>query len=209
MLYKLGFYLGQLAYANKGEPYDKGDVEVYAYGFEMFWENVLSLGLMLAIGIFIGCGYETVFFLLAFLSMRSSAGGYHAKTSGRCFLSSLVIYSIFLFLLFLIPGWLVGLLSISCVCFSIVPILKLAPFRDEIHTPLGQRLSKIMRKRTIVIFTIQVVAIVGLSGFITASQQLEFPITDIIPRLCLSISLGLLTSVLSLIVAKIEAKNRS
>jgi len=194
------FYMSRLA--KTGETFDEGDVEVYAYGFEMFWENVLALGFIQISGIIIGLGLETMFFLLAFLSMRRCAGGFHASTSGRCFLSSLLIYAIFLLLLFVIPQWIVGYVAMICVGASIAPILKLAPFRDK-GTPLGPNLTKKFRKMSRIILVIQAVVITGLSALVIASSFMGFSIADIITSATLSMALGLFTSAFALVLAKL------
>ena len=202
MLYKLGLFLGRSYYANQSKAYDEGDIEVYAYGFEMFWENILALIFFQVVGIIIGLGFETLFFLLAFLSIRRNAGGYHAKTSGRCFLSSSLIYAVFLLLIFLIPYWSIGYVALLCVGLSVAPIIKLAPFRDK-GTPLGERLTKVFRKRVRVIFAVQAFVILGLSGVVLASSFIEFPIYDIVISSTLSIALGQFTAAFSLVLAKV------
>ena len=206
MLYKLGWHLGEVFYkdrlAKTNETFDKGDIEVYAYSFEKFWELVLPLTLFQVVGILIGAGFETLFFLLALLSLRFTAGGFHAKTSGVCFLSSSSIYAVFLIFLFFVPHWMIGYVALICVCLSVVPILKIAPYIDK-GNPLGKRLTKVCRKRARAILVIQIVVIVVLCSVIFISNFIGFPIADIIARICLSIALGQFTAAVSLVLAKV------
>ncbi|MCI8765195.1 MAG: accessory gene regulator B family protein [Lachnospiraceae bacterium] len=59
---------------------------IYIYGFELFWSTsacIISILLFGAAGGYLG---QAVVFLLCFVPIRTAAGGYHAKSYGRCFL---------------------------------------------------------------------------------------------------------------------------
>lgn len=59
---------------------------VYIYGFELFWSTISSILSILIFSICFGYWKQAVVFLLCFVPIRTTAGGYHAKTYGSCFL---------------------------------------------------------------------------------------------------------------------------
>ena len=59
---------------------------IYIYGFELFWSTSFSMTSILLLGGIFGYLGQAVVFLLCFVPIRTAAGGYHAKTYGRCFL---------------------------------------------------------------------------------------------------------------------------
>ena len=70
------------------------EYEIYQYGLEQLFTNLLNLVTLLVIGISIGMIWQGIIFVLAFMSMRKYAGGYHSTTPLRCyFLTNIVILS--------------------------------------------------------------------------------------------------------------------
>lgn len=57
---------------------------IYKYGFELLVSTAVCIGAILVCGIFGGYGKETIIFLLSFIPIRITAGGYHAGSYGRC-----------------------------------------------------------------------------------------------------------------------------
>ncbi len=66
--------------------------EIYQYGLERLINTCLSLGIVFIIGACLGGLVETLVIIVAFMSLRMYAGGYHASTSFKCLL--LTIFSI-------------------------------------------------------------------------------------------------------------------
>ena len=64
------------------EPQKKN---IFFYGFELWWSTFFCVSFILLWGILFHCLEETVIFLVTFMSIRIPAGGYHAKSYGRCF----------------------------------------------------------------------------------------------------------------------------
>lgn len=59
---------------------------IYIYGFELFWSTTFCIISILALGAIFGYLSMAVMFLLFFIPVRFPAGGYHAKSYGRCFI---------------------------------------------------------------------------------------------------------------------------
>ena len=208
MLHKLTLNLAQTFYTNNDIEYDEGDVEVYAYGLELFLSAVLEVLAVLVLGILLGRVFETIAFFAAFIPLRSYAGGYHAKTHLGCFFVLLVIYALILSVLHTIPPELISHVAIFCVGLSTYPILNFAPLADA-NKPIGPLQRKKFKKKSVFIFLIQAIIIMGLSGFIMISAMRGIEIAIIVPYICLSLALGQLSSSGSLLFAKIRNAGRS
>ena len=68
------------------ETIQKGKKNIYIYGFELFWSTTFCVLSILALSILLGYFKLAVTFLLFFMPVRVAAGGYHAKSYGRCFI---------------------------------------------------------------------------------------------------------------------------
>lgn len=71
---------------------------VYIYGFELFYSTAFCVISILTLGVIFDYFGLAVAFLLYFMPVRVAAGGYHAKSYGRCFLltNSVALICIFL-----------------------------------------------------------------------------------------------------------------
>ena len=67
------------------------EIDLYAYGIE----SVITIAINWSITLFLGIIFKqlipTLIFSIIYIPLRSFAGGYHAKTEGRCFLYSLTL----------------------------------------------------------------------------------------------------------------------
>ena len=66
--------------------------EVYTYGLEVILLNGLLILVFLLISIFTKELLYFFTYLLCFIPLRKFSGGYHAKTSEKCFVYSIVMY---------------------------------------------------------------------------------------------------------------------
>lgn len=69
----------------------KSDYEIYLFGMEQLLMNVLDIVTVLLIGVMLNMFFHTIFFVVAFMLLRSYAGGYHASTPVRCYLLTTTI----------------------------------------------------------------------------------------------------------------------
>ena len=60
-------------------------INLYKYGFELLFSTAITLGFILLLSVFGGYVSQIIIFLLYFIPIRIVAGGYHAKSYGRCF----------------------------------------------------------------------------------------------------------------------------
>lgn len=65
---------------------------LYLYCFGTLIEMAANLITTLIIGVLLGKIVAAVFFMLVFITLRSTAGGYHCETAGKCYLLSMAVY---------------------------------------------------------------------------------------------------------------------
>lgn len=104
------------------------DIDVFKYHFEF----VISMGLVISVVLFMAILTHTLLASIVYLSVfflfRSACGGYHATSYGRCFITSILCYTIFVILIKSIPD---GLYTME-ICMGVgilanLLILLLAP----------------------------------------------------------------------------------
>lgn len=85
-------------YYNNYIDSDKYDYEVYLYGFETLIASVLNSVAILLIGLLFDRFIHAIVFLACYCPLRQFAGGYHADTYKRCFLTFIGIFLVTIFL---------------------------------------------------------------------------------------------------------------
>lgn len=76
----------------------KDDMKIYQYGYTLLIEVLINIVLSFIVSILLGILKECIFFMCAFVPLRSFCGGYHAKKAWKCIaLSNISIMSAILF----------------------------------------------------------------------------------------------------------------
>ena len=123
----------------------EADEDIYQYGVRQGLIALLNLITTLILGWFFECIFESIIFMIAYLPLRSFAGGYHAKTAGRCYMFSIIMMIIIL--------WVMEHMRYAillCGCLTLLAgiiIYILAPVEDR-NKPLDCMEQKVYRKRT-------------------------------------------------------------
>ena len=166
--------------------------DIYIYGLEVILLNGVLVLMFLTISLLFGVMINFWAYLIFFLPIRIFSGGYHAKTSERCFVLSTVMYGLsialtkFIPLLYTLWEWrIAGIVSLFV-------ILVMAPLINE-NNPL----SKTQRKRNRII--VYILLVLDLAFFIfscnyawiIAANELVFIIFDTFLLLAGKISLYL------------------
>ena len=73
--------------------------------------------------------WQSIAFTVFYMMIRPYAGGYHARTPKMCYVFSLIMIIVVLFLIRTIP--LNGLLYLLIYAVSSIVIFKLSPVEDE------------------------------------------------------------------------------
>lgn len=120
------------------------DREIYHYGIQQGIILILNIVTTLLIGIISGMIWQSIVFMLVYIPLRSYTGGFHAKTSVRCYISSIILMNVVLLVMrystfnTLIYGILMFI--------SGIVILLLAPMENQ-NKPLDEVERKVYRKR--------------------------------------------------------------
>jgi len=116
---------------------DIGEKETYCYCFELMIAFIFNLSLAIIIGFSFLQFVPTILFIIVFLSLRTFAGGYHAKTHFRCILIFVVVFTSFI----IIIKW--------CDNFSITNLILsvLGTILLLIFAPLDCKENRVDKKR--------------------------------------------------------------
>ncbi len=142
------------------------DAEIYIYGINQILVSVLNVSSALIIGLIFGVFYEAAVFMVAYIPLRSFAGGYHAKTPLRCYVFSvmmLIIVSISMKYIYIME-WICGMILLVAALIIIV----LSPVEDA-NKPLDIVELSVYKKRTIFILSVELIGssvlkMMGLNG---------------------------------------------
>jgi len=137
---------------------DNEDKSIYTYGLELILSAFLNVFIVLIFSLIIGRFIETLVFFLAFIPIRTYAGGYHAKTHLGCFCILMLVYSINLALLFFAPQSIVNICIIGFSSCSFILVAAFAPIEDS-NKPLNSIEKTKFKKISIVIVAIQNIAL--------------------------------------------------
>lgn len=124
---------------------EEEDRELYSYGLQQGFIIIWNILTTVTIGIIFGQVWESILFMLTYFPLRSSAGGYHARTPLRCYLLSIIMI-IAVLISMRLPIW-NSVISFMSVIVSSVVILLLAPVEDS-NKPLDATESVVFKKRT-------------------------------------------------------------
>lgn len=138
----------------RNEAIIQSDYEIYLFGMEQMLTIILDLLTAVIIGIAFGRVLQTIIFMIAFMVIRSYAGGYHASTSFRCYLLTTLTIIITLSAMKFVNLDMVMLISLLVIA-SIV-ILIISP-EDTENKPLDDIEYIYYRKKTIIVWSIEIV----------------------------------------------------
>ncbi len=135
------------------------DRELYAYGLNQGITIILNMITTLCIGLLFGCVVELLVFMVAYIPLRSFAGGYHAKTPLKCYLSSIVMLIIVSVAIQYVNVTLEIWFNYVIVSVSVAIIVVLAPVEDR-NKPLDEMEIKVYRHKLRCIMTVEIAILV-------------------------------------------------
>lgn len=128
------------------------DAEIYIYGINQILVSVVNVLSALIIGLIFDVFCEIAVFMVAYIPLRSFAGGFHAKTPLRCYIFSIIM------LIVVSTGikypFLTEWVYCAVLVASFVIVLILSPIEDK-NKPLDELENKVYKKRTIIIAAIE------------------------------------------------------
>lgn len=121
------------------------DKDLYTYGFYQGFLIIFNILTAIVIGLLFKMVWERLVFLMAYIPLRSYAGGYHAKTPLRCYMFSLIII-----IMVLLGIKFIHWNSIICIIVTFCAgsiIFALQPVEDE-NKPLDNKEKIVYKKIT-------------------------------------------------------------
>ncbi len=177
-------------FENKGIIQSTGR-EVCEYGLRQIFSSLLNIITMLCIGFLMEMIAETVIFTVAYIPLRSYAGGYHASSPQRCWAISALMLFFNLSAIKYIPELFYSYFAILTLIAGI-SIIMLSPVED-INKPLDDKEKKIYHTKTLALIIIELTIIVILHFFN-------------IKQIVLTLEMVLITLSIMLIIGKIKLK---
>lgn len=105
---------------------EESEKEVYCFGVNQLFLSLANMLTSAAIGVICGMLWQSLLFSAAYIPLRRYAGGFHAKTPGRCyFLSCLLIVCVLMLLkhvAFSVTAVLILTVAASAVVFMKSPV---------------------------------------------------------------------------------------
>lgn len=143
MIGKLASKTAEKFIKNPDTCYDK--IEIYQYGFFVLYSNLIFFLLTIILGAVLNVVLSSMFFYIAFFSIRQYAGGYHAATEMRCEIMSTLSILICIIVIKLSKTYdfqtvLLIISSVSALCIAVFCPL------DTPEKPLSEKEFKYFRK---------------------------------------------------------------
>lgn len=120
------------------------DKDIYTYGLQQGAQIVLNIITIIVVCLYLQMFWQGIVFLLAFIPLRSYAGGIHAKTQLRCYFLSTVTFAgvllLIKFILWTTPVCLIIAISAGIIVFIFAPV-------EDHNKPLDQIEIAVYKKR--------------------------------------------------------------
>lgn len=128
-----------MGYFIRNEIIPDGEKELYIYGLQQGLVLLINLITMIFIGYALGMTWQVIIFSVAYLPLRSYAGGYHARTQRICYIFSIVLITTVLLVIKLI-SW----TNTSSICVMVVAsVIILFWHRWRIGISLWRKLKEL------------------------------------------------------------------
>lgn len=153
--------------------------EVYIYGLEALLLNITNIFTALVISILTCSAGHFIAFLTVFVPLRAFAGGFHAKTSTRCYIYTTLLYGITVLLIKLCPLLYQNSMVKILFIIVIIIIIKLAPQKNNNHI-LDKK--TILRNKivSIVLIVLDSLIIIMLHNVIASSMIIFIAVVSIL-----------------------------
>ena len=101
--------------------------EVYAYGAEIVYSTVLNGLIVLLMSVITGTFIPTLVFIISFILLRRSAGGFHASTHTKCMLILVAVHLLFVLCVNFLNIAIVPYFSYFTILYSCISVFLFAP----------------------------------------------------------------------------------
>lgn len=168
---------------------------IYVYGLQQGLLIIANILTTLVIGFIFSMVWQSLIFMIAYLPLRSFAGGYHAKTQLRCYLFSIMLTIMVLLAIKIIPWTIYVFLWLIMVAGAIIVIL--APVEDS-NKPLDKKEIAEYKKRTRIILLFE--CFISVLFLVLGYEAISF---------CIAISFFALSFMIIIGKLKLHYENKS
>lgn len=158
------------SFVNQGIISDE-EKGIYQFGLNQLFFFIVNMISSVAIGMITGMLAECLVFTLTYMLLRRYSGGYHARTSVRCYFLSVCLMIVVLKIIDItISNEYYHIVFVVLLLSGLVIILK-APIESE-NKPLNDAEYEKYRKKSSVIMAVEI--IVAICSFFFSTKQLVF-----------------------------------
>ena len=125
------------------------DLEIYQFGLEQLFTNIIDILTLLGIGIFMKMLWHAIVFGAAFMFLRKYAGGFHTSTQIRCYYMTTFVIITTLWIIKYMP--INNFIYYGLITISSIVILLLSPVESK-NKELDGIEKIIYRRKTIEIW---------------------------------------------------------
>ena len=148
--------------------------KIVRFGLEIIFVKILFLAVIVSVGILMNCFLESIIFTISFSLIRQYGGGYHAESRKKCFVLSVLMLLVGIFIIRLSKSFDVFFIPAAVITFfSVVYIIYAAPI-DTPNKRLDANELRVYGKRTRVTALVMIILLV-IFVYIKA-YRFSFPI---------------------------------
>lgn len=126
------------------------DAEVYCYGVQTIFSYLVSFVTIIAIGLVTGQLLGLLLFQFVFIALRSYAGGYHASSKLKCWILSVTLNVLVIYLLRYLPLWFAPgcsfflLLAGTAIVICTVPVINRNKPLDSVEVLMYRHRARLL-----------------------------------------------------------------
>ena len=168
------------------------DAEIYEYGLQLIIATGIGIAIIIAFSLICGIPAAWIFYIAAFIPLRTTAGGYHAKTQFSCIALFSITFSVFLVLILKFSVFTSYIYIVFCAIFSLALIFIFSPVQAS-NKPLTKKTATRNRIISLIIATLFVIPAIAFVA-----------IPNLNKRYIAEFYAGELSATLSLVIVKIK-----
>ncbi len=109
----------------------KEEREIYDYCFEIMLSTILNLITLIIVAVMCNIFVETILFIIGFIVVRSTAGGYHSNTHMGCWVTLIISYAVYVLSMNMIANLYIGVMSDIYAIVSVILVMIFSPVQDS------------------------------------------------------------------------------
>lgn len=138
------------------------DTDVYTYGFFQAVMMLFNIVTTLILGVVFQLLIPCILLNLAYIPLRTSAGGHHASSPLKCYINSTIMIAVLLSVIKWIP--IRPIAAIALLAVSSVIIFIFAPVETK-NNPLDESERRVFKRRTRIVLCVEIAVFAALLFF--------------------------------------------